>query len=206
MPASEIEFNGIVAMCAENNGIGKNNDLPWSIPEDHHYYIRVVKTTRDTSKRNAVLMGRFTWESIPKEARPFEPCLNVIISSKMTPSEIECRDGYDTSQILICKSLEEAKQLVREKYADEIETIYSLGGAGLYRLAFESADFKRLYLTRVLANVECDVHIEPKNFLDKFKRVEEIGDEKDLYQCDYNTLKKDPTSGLEYIFEIYQKV
>lgn len=207
--ASRIKFNAIVAMSDRTKGIGKNNALPWSIPEDHEYYKRVVATTRDPLKINAVIIGRVTWQSIPKDAVPIGPCLNVVVSSTLRKEDIECREGANRDMIVVCGSLAEARRVVHEQFADRVETIWSLGGADLYRLSFQSVDFHRLFLTRVFGDdvVECDVFLRPETFLDEFVKLkdEELTEERELYKCDYNVMKKEPNNGLEYIYEVYEK-
>jgi dihydrofolate reductase len=208
MSDQEIKFNAIVATSDENKGIGKDNDLPWWIPEDHHYYLRVVNTTRNPVKTNAVILGRLSWQSLQREARPIGQCVNIVISSSMNQSNIECRDDADRSLILVCRSMNEAKRLVRENYSDKVETIWCLGGAGLYEEAFKSSDFNILYLTRVFGKIDCDVFLRPTNFLDMFRKLEtdKLTEDNELYKCHYNVLKKDPDNSLEYIFEVYEKI
>ena len=46
------------------------------------YFSRMTKTTKDSTKKNAVLMGRKTWESIPEKFRPLPQRLNIVISSQ----------------------------------------------------------------------------------------------------------------------------
>jgi dihydrofolate reductase len=43
----KIKLNAIAAICNENNGIGVKNTLPWSISEDHFYYLRVINTLQN---------------------------------------------------------------------------------------------------------------------------------------------------------------
>jgi dihydrofolate reductase len=205
----EMKFNAIVAMGDKEKGIGKNNDLPWRIPEDHDYYLRVVNTTQDESKTNAVILGRLTWESLPRSMRPIGRCLNIIVSRTMKRADIECGENADLNSVVICGSLEEAKRLVRENYMRTVETIWCLGGSGLYKESFECDDFNRLYLTRVFGEFECDVFLQPKNFLDSFRRVDDsasLANDAHLYKCDYNEIKKNSGDNLEYIFEIYEKI
>ena len=54
--AETIEFNAIAAICDDNNGIGKDNKLPWKISEDYHYYLRVINTIINKGKINAVIL------------------------------------------------------------------------------------------------------------------------------------------------------
>ena len=63
----------------------------------------------------------------------------------------------------------------------------------------------RVYLTRVYSDVKCDVHLEPENFLDTFKKLDEIED-KENFNVEFNTVQTDEKSHLDYMFEIYEKV
>ena len=204
MEITKIEFNAIAAMCNENRGIAMNNELPWSIAEDHEYYQRVVKTTRDSSKINAIILGRLTWETFTE---PMERCLNIIVSTTLNQADIKCNANANADLVRVCRSLNEAKQLIYDRFADRVETIWSLGGSDLYRKAIESSDFNRFYLTRVFGKgkIECDRFLEPDNFLENFIKMENLEQESVLYKCDFNTVKTDPKCGLEYIFEVYQK-
>ena len=61
-----INFNAIVAMNNIDQGIGFKENLPWNIKEDNDYFMRVVETTENKNKKNAVIVGRITWKSILK--------------------------------------------------------------------------------------------------------------------------------------------
>lgn len=72
-------------LAADLNGaIGKNGDLPWSIKDDMNYFHWVssgLNRSGDISEpRNAVIMGRKTWESMPDSMRPLENRLNVVVT------------------------------------------------------------------------------------------------------------------------------
>ena len=54
-------FNIIVAMC-NNNGIGKNNSLPWHYKEELIHFSKMTKGNGN----NAIIMGKNTWNSLPK--------------------------------------------------------------------------------------------------------------------------------------------
>lgn len=108
--------------------------------------------------------------------------------------------------IKLWKSFEEAIDLLTNKYADKIETIYAIGGSSVYQKALEcSAGFlDKIYLTRVYSDdTECDVFLEPANYLDSFDKINDFGD--NIYEAEFNTLIKEPGNNLEYCFEVYQK-
>lgn len=199
----------IVAATDKENGIGKNNDLPWSIPEDWNYMLKFIRTTKDSSKQNALIMGRKTWLSIPGDLSPFKPCLNIIISSKLQKSNINFKNPSDADHVLVAPSITAALSIVNNQHADSVEKVIAIGGCGIYKEVFGQSDFKRLYLTRIFKSFDCDTFLKPNNFLSKLQRVEgteELSNESLRYNCDYNVIKKDESSGIEFIFEIYNNV
>ncbi len=105
-PARTIPLTLIVA-CSPTNGIGQSGGLPWRLKREMAYFKQVTlcpdlggpskqqqqqqsntrsaRGSTSTSARNAVLMGRNTWESIPPRFRPLQGRTNVVISSKGDP-------------------------------------------------------------------------------------------------------------------------
>ena len=68
-------INLIVAVDSKY-GIAKNGNLPWNIPSDMKYFKNVTIHVENISKQNVVIMGKNTWESIPKT--PLKGRLNEI--------------------------------------------------------------------------------------------------------------------------------
>jgi dihydrofolate reductase len=96
----------IVAMC-KNNGIGYRNDIPWNVKKDMLYfsnktsgeygkYMRNIKTQNiDTNiKKNAVIMGKNTWLSLPKYPEPLKNRDNIILSTSI-PESIIRNSNFD---------------------------------------------------------------------------------------------------------------
>ena len=88
----ESKIKMIAAAC-EGLGIGKNGDLPWRLKEEMKYFTRMTKTAAPGMK-NAVVMGRKTYESIPKKWRPLDDRINVVLT---TQKDYVVPDG-----VLIC--------------------------------------------------------------------------------------------------------
>lgn len=64
-----------------SRGIGSKGKLPWRLSKEMRYFAQAT-TAAPEGKHNAVLMGRTTWESIPKKFKPLKDRLNVVLSSK----------------------------------------------------------------------------------------------------------------------------
>ena len=73
-------FSVIVAACKQTHGIGVGGQLPWSLRGDMQFFKQLTRSTQDPLKRNAVVMGRKTWQSIPERFRPLDDRLNVVLS------------------------------------------------------------------------------------------------------------------------------
>ncbi len=80
MAAASKRFSAILALTP-NGGIGMGGKLPWKLPGDMAWFKRVTLAVQDLSKRNAVIMGRKTWASIPSKFRPLPDRLNVVLST-----------------------------------------------------------------------------------------------------------------------------
>lgn len=156
------KMNIIVAMDTEG-GIGKKGELPWRIKKDMQYFAAVTKAVTDPSKRNAVLMGRKCWESIPDSRRPLAGRLNIVLSRQIPEQQ--------TNDLIVVNSLESALKLLSEKpFADSIETIWNIGGAEIYDLALRESLVNEIHLTRVHKNFNADVHLKSLDF-NKLARV-----------------------------------
>jgi dihydrofolate reductase len=204
-----IKMSLIVAMNDATRGIGVNGTIPWRLPTDLKYFSKVTTHTNDSSKKNAVLMGKLTWLSIPKHVRPLPNRLNVIISTTLNESNCEAKENANLENILVCKSFEEAvEKLTANK---QVETIYAIGGSRVYEKALEypKSFLHRIYLTRVFSDCKCDTFLEPANFLDKFTKLEEehaaasLQLEEKNFGVEFNKTLHE--NNLDFIFEVYEK-
>jgi len=145
MSCSRWQMNLIAAQC-RGGGIGKDNALPWNIPSEYAHFARMTRALKDASKRNVVLMGRKTWDSIG--GKPLKGRLNVVLSRNPQPNQ----EG-----VMWASSLEEAVTLLREPpLLDSIETVWICGGENVYREAMDRPECHRIYLTQIDADVDCD--------------------------------------------------
>ena len=77
--AEQLTFQLVVA-ATRKLGIGKHGSMPWKLPGDMAYFKELTSKTADSSKQNAVIMGRKTWESIPLKFRPLPGRINVVLT------------------------------------------------------------------------------------------------------------------------------
>jgi len=120
----------IVVAAAENNVIGRGNQLPWRLPDD-------LKRFKEITLGKPVVMGRKTWDSIGK---PLPGRTNIIVSRQPELAIPGC---------VVVGSMNAA--LVAARGAPEIMLI---GGAQLYRNALSMV--RRIHLTRVHADINGD--------------------------------------------------
>lgn len=111
----------LIAAVAENGCIGINNSMPWHLPEDFKFF-------RTYTAGKPVLMGRKTWESLPK--KPLPNRRNIIITRQ---------SDYSADGAELAASLAAAIALCR----DEAEVMI-IGGADIYNQAMPLATDLRL--------------------------------------------------------------
>ena len=123
----------LIAAVAQNGVIGKDNALPWHLPED-------LKHFKQLTTGHAVLMGRKTWESLPPRFRPLPGRLNIVVTRNV---------DYQAEGAVVVHSLQEAIAKV-----DAGRTAFIIGGAELYVHALPRAG--RMELTEVHTDVAGD--------------------------------------------------
>ena len=84
--SSSLKATLIVAHDS-SRGIGKNGSLPWKLSKEMKYFAAAT-TAAPEGKKNAVIMGRTTWESIPAKFRPLKERINVVLSANKTRQEL----------------------------------------------------------------------------------------------------------------------
>lgn len=122
----------IVVAIAEDNAIGKDNQLLWHLPAD-------LKHFKDITSGHTIIMGRKTYDSI---GRPLPNRRNIVI----TRSQDLIIPGIE-----VTNSLDQALSLCD---AEEEEEVFIIGGAELYKHALEATN--RIYLTRVHHTYDAD--------------------------------------------------
>jgi dihydrofolate reductase/thymidylate synthase len=138
----------IVVAADLNLGIGKDGTLPWQLPGDMAYFRKLTSTARDPNKRNAVIMGRKTWQSIPPKFRPLKNRLNIVLTRD---AKLPVPDD-----VLIAEELDQALDLAA---APDIENVFVIGGGAVYAEALKHPSCRLVYLTEVQARFTCDTFL-----------------------------------------------
>jgi dihydrofolate reductase len=161
----------MIAAMAENRVIGKNNDLPWKLPDDMKYFM-------ETTKGHHCIMGRKNYDSIPEKFRPLADRTNIVVTRQQNFSAPGCT---------VVNSLESALEIAAEN--SEPET-FVIGGADIYRLGLPYAN--RLYLTEIKAPVAGDIFFPlfDKKEWKEISRVPHDADERHKYAFDFVVYEK----------------
>lgn len=123
----------LIAACAANRCIGKDNSIPWYIPEDFAFF-------KAFTLGKPIIMGRKTWESLPR--KPLPGRRNIIITRQA---------GYSAEGAETAPDLETALSMCQ----NQDETVI-IGGAQIYAQALPFATDIRL--TEIDLDVEGDAH------------------------------------------------
>ncbi len=127
---------------ARNGVIGRDGGLPWRLKSD-------LKLFKSLTLGKPVIMGRKTWDSLPR--RPLPGRMNIVLT----------RDGsFEPEGAVVCERFEEAVSIACEQAEDDgAAEVCVIGGAALFALALPKA--RRMYLTEVEADVAGDVIFPP---------------------------------------------
>ncbi|KAI5478856.1 hypothetical protein MNV49_004490 [Pseudohyphozyma bogoriensis] len=116
----------LIVCATSSNGIGVSNALPWRLPLEMAYFAKVTKHAPE-GKTNAVVMGRKSWDGIPKRWRPLQGRNNVVVSRRDGVEGVGEDDSGDT---MLAHSLESAVELAAAR--TDIHRVFLIGGAQLY--------------------------------------------------------------------------
>lgn len=144
----------IVAALLPELGIGYMGQLPWSLKQEMKYFRKLTTTTVDPKKRNAVIMGRKTYYSIPPKFRPLKNRFNIVLTRNIDKLQEEMKEELVANQgiLRVSDSLPCALNSLND--ADQIEEIFIIGGAEVYnQLMAENHNLiDSIYLTEISHN------------------------------------------------------
>lgn len=129
----------LIAAVARNGVIGREGDLPWRLPGDLRFF-------KDMTRHKPVVMGRKTWQSLPR--RPLPDRLNLVVTRE---------DGFSAPGAVCTKDIEEALAIgaIWAK-SEAVAEIMVIGGGQIYQASLPLAH--RLYLTEIDCAFVGDTH------------------------------------------------
>jgi len=142
-------FSIIVAFDS-GYGIGKSGNLAWSLSADLKHFKEITMAVTDPAKKNALIMGRKTWESLPAKFRPLPGRANMVLSKN---GLLSLPEG-----VLSAPSLDEA---LDQLTLPLIENIFVIGGAQIYADAIRHPLCQKLFVTHVQGTYDCDTFFPP---------------------------------------------
>ena len=145
----------LIAAVSENNVLGRDNKLIWHISED-------LKRFKKLTNGHAIIMGRKTWESLPKKYLPDRD--NLIISKS-----IECSLDGNNSKNVENKDLYFFNDIISAHIHCKIhcyETVWIIGGSSIYKYFIDQPYIDEIIVTRIDSEYECDTFFPdiPKKF------------------------------------------
>jgi dihydrofolate reductase len=163
----------LIAAHTRNRVIGKNNDLPWRLPNDMKYFM-------ETTQGHCVIMGRKNYESLPPKYRPLANRTNIVVTRTLQ---------YEAPGCTVVHSFTDALAAAEQKNESEV---FIIGGAEIYAQALPLAH--RLYLTEIDAQLEGDTYFPVVNY-QAFKEVvrkKNVADGRHAYSFDFVVYERLP--------------
>lgn len=123
----------IIVAFDENNVIGNNGKIPWNLPGD-------MKLFKQRTIGNSVIMGRKTWESLPK--KPLPDRYNIVITSQVGNYE-----DLSSVNLSFVDSIHKSIRKANKKLPDK--DIFVIGGGEIYSAFLKSGVVDKIIVTRV---------------------------------------------------------
>jgi dihydrofolate reductase len=156
----------IILACTFEGGIGYNNYIPWDIKSELCLF-KQITVNKDNSKQNAIIMGRKTWDSLPR--KPLKDRINIVITSD--------NKFINYENVISFSNIDSAFEYCERSI--NIDNIFVIGGKSIYDLCLNnekySKNIENIYLSIIYKYYNCNIFIDIKKILT-------------LYKCDFNTI------------------
>ncbi|KAL8896099.1 MAG: hypothetical protein Q9192_003265 [Flavoplaca navasiana] len=161
----------LIVASTPSLGIGLRGTLPWpTLKADLQFFARVTKRPpplpepietstaqsndpKPTLLRNAVVMGRKTFDSIPPKFRPLKDRINVVITR--SPNSTSLEPYHESQDVILASSILQGLQRLLEQQ-ENLGRVFVIGGAEIYKQAVGMQECKRVIWTRLNNEWECD--------------------------------------------------
>jgi dihydrofolate reductase len=162
-----MKYNAI--LCTNYNktiGNKATNGLIFNIKPEMLMFKQITTSTPDPSKPNIIVMGRHTWESLPKKPLPLR--MNCIISS----NACQIQKDFETHTNVKCFShIDDFMEFSREKQ-DGYNNVFVIGGVSLYNHFIKHDLLDKIYQTDIeTPNNYGDVYLDTSSFINTYKLI-----------------------------------
>jgi dihydrofolate reductase len=168
-------FNIIVAMCKKSRGIGFKDKLPFKSSKD----LKRFKKITIGSGNNSVIMGSKTWLSLPFLTRPLKHRENIVLSRTKNKFDLTGK-GY------LLNNIELIEEFCKKQKFDEN---WIIGGGEIYKKALEMGIVKKIYITEIDEEYECDTFF-PEIDYSYFELISSVKDGKLTFKKFGKKIKK----------------
>ena len=165
-------ITSLIVAIAENNVIGKDNDLIWHLPNDMKFF-------KEKTINHHIVTGRKNYISIPEKYRPLANRTNIVLTRQKDFIEEDC---------IILHSIEDAIAYAEKKCEEEL---FIIGGGQIYKEVLDKKLIDRMYVTHVHQKFDGDTFFPKIN--EDWKKVSEVTnpiDEKHLYPYSFAVYEK----------------
>jgi len=162
----------LIVAIAENNVIGKDNDLIWRLPNDMKYF-------KAKTLGHHIITGRKNYISIPVKFRPLPDRTNIVLTRQ---------DNFKEQDCIILNSLEAAIEYAKKNNETEL---FIIGGGQIYKEALEKNLIDKMYITHVHHQFDGDTFFPEIDT--SWKQVSEVNhsvDEKHKYEYTFTVYEK----------------
>lgn len=155
-----------IAAVSKNMVIGRNNDLPWRLPDDMKFFM-------ETTKGHHVIMGRKNYDSLKGKFKPLPNRINIVVTRQKDLTAPGC---------IVLNNISEGIEIAKSSGEEEC---FIIGGAEIYKLAMPQTN--RLYLTEIDAVIDGDTFFPTVNKTEwtEMSRKHHPADERHAYAFDF---------------------
>lgn len=146
----------IILASDSKNWLWKDWDLAWRLSTDLKYFKKTTVCTSNPDSINVLLMWRKTWDSIPEKYRPLPWRINTVLTRNKDFNDNWCISFTSIDEFFI--NIEKL---------NNVENIFIIGWANIYNQLLKNKNLKKIYLTKVEWDFNCDVFFDwvPDDFL-----------------------------------------
>tara|TARA_B110000467_G_C18289927_1_gene464106 strand:- start:538 stop:1074 length:537 start_codon:yes stop_codon:yes gene_type:complete len=139
----------LIVCCDANYGIGYMNNLPWKIAEE----MKLFQSKTIGERKNCVIMGKHTFNSIPPKYSPLKNRHNCVLSSQT--------EAHDSESISIFASIDTLLEWIKEKEYS-YDTFWVIGGKQVYDLVVRDAriNVDEIHMSILDTIYECDTFFD----------------------------------------------